>query len=203
MALKANVHEIAHTYQTAYPNAKVLYPGKNDFTPANRVKLFNEIKNNDWDVVILTHDQFGKIPQSPEVQQTILQNELDSVEESLDVLREQGRDISRAMLKGLEKRKQNLEVKLENIAHSINERTDDVVDFKQMGIDHIFVDESHKFKNLMFSTKHTSPCYYLAINQLHSIILQLGAIWKRAKVFTLRFIAYSSMNNLLGVKVVN
>ncbi len=56
IGLKANVHEIAHTYQTAYPNAKVLYPGKNDFTPANRVKLFNEIKNNDWDVVILTHD---------------------------------------------------------------------------------------------------------------------------------------------------
>ena len=119
------------------------------------------------------------------------------------MLREQGRDISRAMLKGLEKRKQNLEVKLENIAHSINERTDDVVDFKQMGIDHIFVDESHKFKNLMFSTKNMLPCYYLVINQLHTIILRLGTIWKRAKVFTLRFIAYSSMNNLLRPKVVN
>ncbi len=83
-----------------------------------------------------------------------MQKELDSVEESLDVLRNQGRDISRAMLKGLEKRKQNLEVKLEKLANSINERTDDVVDFKQMGIDHIFVDESHKFKNLMFSTRH-------------------------------------------------
>ncbi len=106
-------------------------------------------------MVILTHDQFGKIPQSPEVQQTILQKELDSVEESLNVLREQGRDISRSMLKGLEKRKQNLEVKLESISHSINERTDDVVDFKQMGIDHIFVDESHKFKNLMYSTRHS------------------------------------------------
>ncbi|MFR9542328.1 MAG: helicase-related protein [Rikenellaceae bacterium] len=155
IGLKANVHEIAHTYQTAYPNAKVLYPGKNDFTPANRVKLFNEIKNNDWDVVILTHDQFNKIPQSPVIQERILQKELDSVEESLDVLRDQGRDVSRAMLKGLEKRKQNLEVKLEKLADSINERTDDVVDFKQMGIDHIFVDESHKFKNLMFSTRHS------------------------------------------------
>ena len=155
IGLKANVHEIAHTYQTAYPNAKVLYPGKNDFTPANRVKLFNEIKNNDWDVVILTHDQFNKIPQSPEIQQRILQKELDSVEESLDVLRDQGRDISRGMLKGLEKRKQNLEVKLEGIATAINERTDDVVDFKQMGIDHIFVDESHKFKNLLYTTRHS------------------------------------------------
>ncbi len=155
IGLKANIHEIAHTYQTAYPNAKVLYPGKNDFTPANRVKLFNEIKNNDWDVVILTHDQFNKIPQSTEIQQRILQKELDTVEESLNLLRDQGRDISRSMLKGLEKRKQNLEVKLETLTHSINERKDDVVDFKQMGIDHIFVDESHKFKNLMFSTRHS------------------------------------------------
>ncbi|CDN30501.1 putative DNA methylase [Mucinivorans hirudinis] len=154
IGLKANVHEIAHTYQTAYPNAKILYPGKNDFTPEKRIKLFNDIKNNDWDVIILTHDQFGKIPQSPELQQQILQSELDTVEENLNVLRQQGRDISRTMLKGLEKRKANLEVKLETIAHSIKERTDDVVDFKQMGIDHLFVDESHKFKNLMFNTRH-------------------------------------------------
>lgn len=154
IGLKANVHEIAHTFQTAYPNAKILYPGKNDFTPAKRVKLFNDIKNNSWDVIILTHDQFGKIPQSPELQQNILQSELDTVEENLEVLRLQGKDISRAMLKGLEKRKQNLEVKLETIAHSIKERTDDVVDFKMMGIDHLFVDESHKFKNLMFNTRH-------------------------------------------------
>ncbi|OFY41172.1 MAG: DNA methylase [Bacteroidetes bacterium GWF2_40_14] len=154
IGLKANVHEIAHTYQTAYPNAKVLYPGKEDFTPDNRIKLFNEIKNNSWDVVILTHDQFSKIPQSPEMQKNILQAELDTVEENLDVLKRQGRDISRGMLKGLEKRKQNLEVKLQTIAFSIKERTDDIVDFKMMGIDHIFVDESHKFKNLMFNTRH-------------------------------------------------
>lgn len=154
IGLKANVHEIAHTYQTAYPNAKVLYSGKEDFTPDNRIKLFNEIKNNSWDVVILTHDQFSKIPQSPEMQKNILQAELDTVEENLDVLKRQGRDISRGMLKGLEKRKQNLEVKLQTIAFSIKERTDDIVDFKMMGIDHIFVDESHKFKNLMFNTRH-------------------------------------------------
>ncbi|MBT9912903.1 hypothetical protein GPL35_22360, partial [Phocaeicola dorei] len=54
----------------------------------------------------------------------------------------------------LEKRKINLSVKLETIAHAIKSRTDDVVDFKQMGIDHIFVDESHQFKNLMFNTRH-------------------------------------------------
>ena len=154
IGLKANVGEIAECYHTAYPNAKILYATEKDFSPVNRVKFFNNIKNNDWDCVIMSHDQFGKIPQSPELQQSILQTELDSVEKSLDVLRLQGKDISRAMLKGLEKRKINLTVKLEILKHAIETRTDDIVDFKQMGIDHIFIDESHQFKNLMFATRH-------------------------------------------------
>jgi len=154
IGLKANVAEIAATYQTAYPNARILYASEKDFSTANRVKFFNTIKNNDFDCVIMSHDQFGKIPQSPEVQQKILQAELQSVEENLDVLRYSGKDISGMMLKGLEKRKANLEEKLESIEYAIRTRTDDVVDFRQMGIDHIFVDESHQFKNLMFNTRH-------------------------------------------------
>lgn len=152
--LKANIHEIAKTFCTAYPNAKVLYPGKEDFTPKNRERIFHEIKNNDWDAVILTHEQFGKIPQSPELQREILQTELDSVEENLDVLRAQGRNVSRSMLKGCIVRKQNLEAKLQTVMYTIENRKDDAVDFKQMGIDHLYLDESHRFKNLTFNTRH-------------------------------------------------
>ena len=154
IGLKANVREIAETYRKAYPNAKILYASEKDFAAANRVRFFNDIKNNDWDCIIMSHDQFGKIPQSPELQQRILQEELDSVEENLEVLRNQGKDVSRAMLRGLEKRKINLQAKLEKVEHAIKSRTDDVVDFKQMGIDHLFVDESHQFKNLTFNTRH-------------------------------------------------
>ncbi|MDR0384895.1 MAG: DNA methylase, partial [Prevotellaceae bacterium] len=154
VGLKANVHEIAQTFKTAYPNAKILYPGKEDFTPKNRVKIFNEIKNNNFDAVILTHDQFGMIPQSPEIQKQILEKELDSVEENLEVLRQQGKDVSAGMLRGVEKRKENLEVKIKNLTEQIKNRTDDVADFKTMGIDHIYIDESHRFKNLMFTTRH-------------------------------------------------
>ena len=118
IGLKANVREIAETYRKAYPNARVLYASEKDFEAANRVRFFNDIRNNDWDCVIMSHDQFGKIPQSPELQQRILQAELDKVE------------------------------------HAIKSRTDDVADFRQMGIDHIFVDESHQFKNLTFNTRH-------------------------------------------------
>ena len=154
IGLKANVREIAETYRRAYPNARILYASEKDFAAASRVRFFNDIKNNDWDCVIMSHDQFGKIPQSPELQQRILQAELDSVEENLEVLRQQGKDVSRAMLRGLEKRKINLQAKLEKVEHAIKSRTDDVVDFKQMGIDHLFVDESHQFKNLTFNTRH-------------------------------------------------
>ena len=154
IGLKANVREIAETYRKAYPNARILYASEKDFSAANRVRFFNDIKNNDWDCVIMSHDQFGKIPQSPELQQRILQAELDTVEENLEVLRSQGKDVSRAMLRGLEKRKFNLQAKLEKVEHAIKTRADDVADFKQMGIDHLFVDESHQFKNLTFNTRH-------------------------------------------------
>ncbi|KAA6332606.1 hypothetical protein EZS27_018906 [termite gut metagenome] len=154
IALKANVHEIAQTFCTAYPDAKVLYPGKEDFTPANRARIFNEMKNNNWDAVILTHEQFGMIPQSPEIQRDILQKELNSVEENLEVLRNQGREVSNYMLKGCQKRQVNLEARLKGITHQIATRKDDAVDFRRMGIDHLFVDESHKFKNLTFTTRH-------------------------------------------------
>ena len=154
IGLKANIHEIAQTFKTAYPNARVLYPGKEDFTPENRVRIMREMQNNDWDAIILSHEQFGMIPQSPEIQQKILQQELDSVEENLEVLSQQGTEVSNGMLKGVEKRKANLEAKIKELTFEIENRKDDVVDFKLMGIDHLLVDESHKFKNLMFTTRH-------------------------------------------------
>ena len=155
IGLKSNVHEIAEAYRTAYPHAKILFPGKEDFTPQKRMRIFGDIKNNEWDCIILTHDQFGMIPQSPEMQKEILEIELDSVERNLDVLQSQGKDVTRGMLAGVIKRKENLEVKLKTLEHDIQNRKDDVVDFKMMGIDHLFVDESHQFKNLMFNTRHT------------------------------------------------
>lgn len=155
IGLKSNVHEIAEAYRTAYPHAKILYPGKDDFTPQKRQRIFGDVKNNDWDCIILTHDQFGMIPQSPEVQKEILEIELESVERNLYALESQGKEVTRGMLAGVVKRKENLEVKLKTLQHDIDNRKDDIVDFKMMGIDHLFVDESHQFKNLMFNTRHS------------------------------------------------
>lgn len=154
LALKANVNQIAETYRKAYPDARILSPGEDDFVPAKRLRLFHEIKNNNWDCIILTHDQFGKIPQSPEIQRAIFQAELDNVVSDLTVMREAGGDISKRMLKGLEIRKKNLEVKLKSVLYDIENKKDKGINFKEMGVDHLFVDESHKFKNLTFTTRH-------------------------------------------------
>lgn len=154
LALKANVGQISDTYRKAYPNAKILAPGENDFTPVKRQTLFHQIKNNNWDCIILTHDQFGKIPQSPEVQQEIMEAELDNIQADLDTLKSLGGEVSRSILKGLELRKKNLEVKLEGVLYTLEHKKDAGIDFLEMNIDHLFVDESHKFKNLTFTTRH-------------------------------------------------
>ena len=164
IGLKANIHEIAQTFKTAYPNARVLYPGKEDFTPENRVRIMREMQNNDWDAIILSHEQFGMIPQSPEIQKQILQQELDSVEENLEVLTQQGEDVSNGMLKGVEKRKANLEAKIKALTFDIENRKDDVVDFKLMGIDHLLVDESH-YQNFFII-----PFLYLMLLKISKLI---------------------------------
>ena len=155
IGLKSNVHDIADTFKRAYPNARVLYPGKEDFTPEKRVGIFHDIKNNNWDCIILTHEQFGKIPQSAEVQQRILRQEMDDIDENLASYEKQGGHVDGWILRGLEKRKENLDAKLHELQETIDAQKDDTVDFQQMGIDHLFVDESHNFKNLMFNTRHS------------------------------------------------
>lgn len=155
VALKANVSQIEATYRKAYPAAKILYPGKDDFSPAQRQRLFHAIKNNNWDCIILTHDQFGKIPQSPAIQRQIIETELDNVERDLQTIRELGGEVSKKMLKGLEVRKNNLSVKLKEVLYKIEYKKDQDISFDDLGVDHLFVDESHKFKNLTFTTRHT------------------------------------------------
>ncbi len=155
IALKANVQQITDTFRLAYPKAKLLAPGENDFEPAKRKRIFHEIKNNNWDCIILTHDQFGKIPQAPEIQRQILEIELDNTELDLRTVQDAGEEVSREMLKGLEIRKENLEAKLKGVIESIEQRKDTGINFREMNVDHLFIDESHKFKNLTFTTRHT------------------------------------------------
>lgn len=154
IGLKANVAAIAETYMTAYPKARVLYAKHADYSGKERENFFNRMKNNDWDVVIMSHDQFGFIPQSDEVQADVIREELNHLNESLSALYGSWDSVSSRLKRGLEKKKANLQSKLQDLQYAIRKRTDDVVDFRMMGIDHIFIDESHQFKNLGFTTRH-------------------------------------------------
>ncbi len=154
IGLKANVSAIAETYRTAYPHAKILYAKEGDYSGSNRVEFFNNAKNNDYDCIIMSHDQFGRIPQSDDIQLELLQDELKQLDDSLNAT--SGWDgVSRKMRRGLEIRKRNMAAKIQKLQHGIEENKDKgIVDFAMLGIDHIFVDESHQFKNLGFQTRH-------------------------------------------------
>lgn len=154
LALKSNVAQVTETFKKAYPKAKVLAPSVVDFGPENRQRLFHEIKNNRWDCIVMTHDQFAKIPQAPEIQREVLLSELNHLEKDLETLQDLGAELSKRILKGLEIRKANLEGKLKTLTQKIENKKDDQVNFLDTGIDHLFVDESHKFKNLTFTTRH-------------------------------------------------
>lgn len=158
IGLKANIHEIATTYKTAYPNAKMLYPSKQDLAKDSIDIFLSKIQNNNWDVIIMSHEQFEKIPQSDEIIQSILQEELDKLKDAMIDLQDFEGDDSkeRKAYKDLERRAESVKTKLDRVEFQISKHNNaNVIDFKTMGIDYIFVDEFHKYKNLGFVTKHT------------------------------------------------
>ena len=156
IGMKANVAAIAEMYRTMYPKDKLLFATEKDYSAANRVEFFNKMKNNNWDCIIMSHDQFGKIPQSDAIQEEQLDDELQQLEDALHAMEkaDDGYEVTKKQRRGLEQRQRNLEAKLERLQSKIKKQKDEVVDFDMMGIDMIFVDESHVFKNLGFSTRH-------------------------------------------------
>ena len=147
IGLKANTDALASEFIRAYPMAKVLYPNSTDLTPKSRKNFLAKIANNDWDIIIMTHEQFGKIPQSHEVEYETIQEEVKALEIDLA-----DRNLSKRERKGLEERKSNLMAKLSSLSQSMA-KDSSPVDFQTMGIDFLFVDESQQFKNLSYSTK--------------------------------------------------
>lgn len=152
IGLKANIQQLAEQYKSAYPKDKLLYVTPKDFDKKNRKNFFNQLQNQDWDCIIMTHEQFEKIPQSREVQKKLISEELRNIEKDLDALKYEGK-VSKKILNGLEQRKISKEVQLEKLYAKMDK--DDMVDFEKIGIDHLFVDESQKFKNLEYTTRHT------------------------------------------------
>ena len=132
-----------------YPGANVLVATKKDFEPANRKKFCSRIATGDYDAVIIGHSQFEKIPLSPERQKAILQEQIDQVIDGIQEAKAQ--DGERYTIKQLEKSRKSLEVRMAKL--NDQRRKDDVITFEQLGVDRLFVDEAHAFKNLFLYTK--------------------------------------------------
>lgn len=139
----------ASDFLRLYPGANILAATKKDFEPANRKKFCSRIATGDYDAVIIGHTQFEKIPLSKERQEQTIQRQLSEIEMAIEEAKaEKG---ERYTIKQMEKTKKSLLARLEKLNDST--RKDDVVTFEQLGVDRLFVDESHGFKNLFLYTK--------------------------------------------------
>ena len=139
----------AQEFLHLYPSAKLLVASKKDFETANRKKFCARIATGDYDAVIIGHSQFEKIPLSFERQERIIQEQIDEIQSGIVELKHSSGE--KFTIKQMEKSRKQLEMKLEKLRAT--ERKDDVVTFEELGVDRLFVDESHSFKNLFLVTK--------------------------------------------------
>jgi len=139
----------ASEFLRLYPSANILAATKKDFEPKNRKKFCARIATGDYDAIIIGHSQFERIPVSAERQERLLQEQIQEIEDGISELK-----ASRAekfTIKSLERTKKSLEVKLKKLQDS--DRKDDVITFEQLGVDRLYVDEAHNYKNLFLYTK--------------------------------------------------
>lgn len=142
------VDQWATDFVRLYPGANVLAASRKDFEKGNRKRLFARIATGDWDAVIVAHSSFGFIPLPPDAERSILEGEVAEITTALDALREANgkKDLS---FKQLQKRKEALDERIKRMAERPR---DDLMDFAEMGVDALVVDEAHEFKNLYFVT---------------------------------------------------
>ncbi|MDQ6911278.1 MAG: DEAD/DEAH box helicase family protein [Verrucomicrobiota bacterium] len=135
---------------TLYPTANILVAGKDDFEASKRARLFSRIATSNWDAVIVTHASFEKIPVSQKTRRNFIAAQIEEIE---NAIREERADRGTRLVKELERVKKRLSAKLE--ALSADEKKDNTLTFEELGIDRLFIDEAHKFKNLFYVTKMT------------------------------------------------
>ncbi|MGX8701593.1 DEAD/DEAH box helicase family protein [Caproiciproducens sp.] len=139
----------ASEFLRLYPSANILVTTKKDFEKRNRKKFCARIATGDYDAIIMGHSQFEKIPVSLERQKRLIQEQIWEIENGLEELKDSGAE--QFTIKQLERTKKGLEARLKRL--NDNSRKDDVVTFEQLGVDRLFVDEAHNYKNLFLYTK--------------------------------------------------
>ena len=140
------IEQFASEFLQLYPSANIMVATKKDFATANRKKFVSRIATGDFDAVIIGHSQFEKIPMSLERQIYLLQEQIDNIMSSIEDAKKNSAE--QFTIKQLEKTRKQLEVKLENLNNT--DRKDDVINFEQLGVDKIFVDEAHRIQKSVF-----------------------------------------------------
>ena len=143
------VEQFGQEFLQLYPSANVLVTTKKDFETANRKKFCSRIATGDYDAIIISHSQFEKIPMSVERQVTIIQKQIEDITLGIQDLKNNNGE--RFSIKQMEKTRKSLEARLAKLNDT--SRKDDVVTFEELGVDRIFVDEAHYYKNLFLYTK--------------------------------------------------
>ncbi|MCE0498510.1 MAG: DEAD/DEAH box helicase family protein, partial [Methylacidiphilales bacterium] len=134
---------------TLYPSANILVAGKEDFEASRRAQLFSRIATGKWDAIIVTHSGFERIPMSKEAQENLLKEQIDEME--MAILRQKSDKSFTRLVKQLEAAKNRLETRLKLL--SAEHKKDNTLTFEELGIDRLFIDEAHYFKNLFYVTK--------------------------------------------------
>jgi len=143
------IEQFASEFLQLYPSANILVATKKDFETKNRKKFCSRIATGDYDAVIIGHSQFERIPMSLERQQALLEEQIDDI--TRGIAEAKGNRGENYTIKQMEKTKRTLETRLEKL--NKQERKDDVVTFEELGVDKLFVDEAHNYKNLFLYTK--------------------------------------------------
>jgi N12 class adenine-specific DNA methylase len=143
------LEQFSREFLQAYPNAKILVAQKDEMTRNHRKEFLAKVAANDWDGVIITHDAFGRINMGKEFRRSFIQDQLDELERVMRA--ESAGDKKSPTIKNLEKVKKKLKERLQNLMNE--ERKDEGTSFEESGIDRLYIDEAHKFKNLQFITR--------------------------------------------------
>lgn len=154
LALKSTTQQIANEFRQAFPAARVLAPTEADFSTQNRKRFLAQIAVNDYDCIILSHEQYSALDHTEAIKRSFIEDQIAQLDNLLEYLYGQKDEsqLTKKQIKGLEKRKENLKERLKKLELI---RTDEEFVFENLGVDYLFVDECQAFKNLMFQTSYS------------------------------------------------
>lgn len=175
VALKATTAQIAKEFRESFPAARVLAPTEKDFSLKNRKKFLSNIAQNDWDCVVLSHEQYVQLPHTQEIETLVINEQLEQLNNTIEYLYGTGdrSKLTKRQIKGLEQRRNNLQSRLKSMTER---RVDREFTFENLGVDYLFVDECQAFKSLPYTTSYNNVAGLADANGSQKAIALLNGV---------------------------